>query len=219
MSELLDAAVSPANLIISVLFVFIIIYWLTVIVGLLDMDFLDVDLDVDVDADVDVDVDTDVSHGNMSVAWLNSILAFFGLGQIPFMIFMTFLIVPAWAFSIIVNDYLGISSFTIGLVVLLAVLFVSLFIAKFLTIPFIKIFGRMSKEVGEQKEVLVGKVCEVMIAANKNKVGQAKIVTDGAPHIINVNAVHDETLNKGETALIIEYQEHKNIYLIEPYNQ
>lgn len=215
MSELLDAAVSPANLIVTVLFIFIIIYWITVILGVIDMDFLDVDIDVDADMDIDVDADVD----GTSLVWLNSVLAFFNLGQIPFMIFMSFLILPTWVLCIMVNDFMGTSSFTFGLIVLVISLFVSLFIAKFLTIPFIKIFGNLNKEGGEEREVLVGKVCEIILSASSQKVGQAKIITDGAPHIINVNSINDSTLSKGETGLIIEYSESNNIYLIEPYNQ
>ncbi|MEL7005277.1 MAG: hypothetical protein AAFN93_21465, partial [Bacteroidota bacterium] len=210
-----------ANLIVTVLFIFVIIYWITVILGAIDMDFIDIDVDVDADVDIDLDIDVDaeVDAGEPSVAWLNSILAFFGLGQIPFMIFMSFLIVPAWALSLIVNDYLGISSFVPGLIILAGVLFVSLFIAKILTIPFIKIFGRLGKEVGERKQKLVGKVCEIMLTTTKTKTGQAKIVTDGAPHIINVNTISEDTLSKGDTALVLEYSENRNVYLIEPYNQ
>jgi len=208
MGELLEAAVSPANIIITALFVFIVIYWITVIIGVLDVDFMDFDIDIDADAEMD----------GVSVTWLNSVLAFFNLGQVPVMIFFTFLIIPAWAISIITNDFFGNSSFIFGLIILLGALFVSLFIAKILTLPFIKIFGRLSKEEGK-KEVLIGKMCTVTITARENKTGQAQVLTEGAPHLLNVRTPKGHELKKGETGLVIDYLKNKNVYLIEPFNQ
>ncbi|MTI21642.1 DUF1449 family protein [Fulvivirga sp. RKSG066] len=207
MGELLDAAVSPANIIITALFVFIVIYWITVIIGVLDVDFMDFDIDIDADAEVD----------GLSVTWLNSVLAFFNLGQVPVMIFFTFLIIPAWAISVIVNDFIGNSTLIVGVIVLLGSLFVSLFVAKILTIPFIKLFGRLGKDE-ERDEVLIGKMCTVTITARENKTGQAHVLTDGAPHLLNVRTSKGHELKKGDTGLVIEYNKKLNVYLIEPYN-
>lgn len=207
MSELLDAAVSPANIIITALAVFILIYWLTVIFGLLDLDFFDFDVDIDADAEVD----------GVSVTWLNSALAFFNLGQIPFMIFMTFLIIPAWAIAILVNHTLGISSFLMGSFVLIGVLFLSLFIAKILTTPFIKVFGKLNS-ANSQDKVLIGKICTVTIMAKANKTGQATVDSGGAPYLLNVITPDGIEMEKGDSGLVLEYLEDKNVYLIEPYN-
>lgn len=208
MSELLDAAVSPANFIITALAVFILIYWLTVIIGLLDIDLFDFDIDLDADAEVD----------GVSVTWLNSVLAFFNLGQVPLMIFLTFLIVPAWAISIIVNNALGVSSFLIGLPILLGVLFVSLFIAKVLTMPFIKVFGKLSAS-DTQGEVLIGKICTVTIKTKSHKTGQATVQSGGAPYLLNVRTPEGVEMKKGDSGLVLEYLEDNNVYLIEPYNK
>ena len=45
MSELFENAVTGVNIIPTVLLGLIIIYWITVILGALDIDFLDIDLD------------------------------------------------------------------------------------------------------------------------------------------------------------------------------
>ena len=64
MDQLLDAALSAVNIPFTVLFVLVLLYWITVIIGLLDIDSLDVDVhadaDFDFDADLDVDADIDV---------------------------------------------------------------------------------------------------------------------------------------------------------------
>ena len=207
MNELLDAAVSPANFMITALAVFILIYWITVIIGLFDIDLFDFDIDFDADAEVD----------GVSVTWLNSVLAFFNLGQVPVMIFFTFLIMPAWALSIIVNDAIGNSSFLLGLPILFGVLFVSLFIAKVLTTPFVKIFGKLGKS-DSKSEVLIGKVCTVTISTNSKKTGQAMVESSGAPFLLNVKSIEGHSLKKGQSALVLDFVEAKNVYLIEPYN-
>lgn len=206
MGELLEAAVSPANLVITILAVFLLIYWITVIIGVVDLDLFDLDVDLDVDADAD----------GVSVGWLNSVLAFFNLGQIPVMVFLSFLILPAWGIMIIVNDTLGIESFVWGMLVLIPVLIGSLFIAKFLTLPFVKIFGKLSEE--KENEVVIGKICEVTIPANGAKVGQALVITKGAPLLLNIFTTQGTEMAKGDRGLIIEYQKERNIYLVEPYN-
>jgi hypothetical protein len=205
MNELLDASVSPANLMITILAVFLLVYWITVIIGVIDLDLMD--LDVDVDADVD---------SGASVGWVNSVLAFFNLGQVPVMIFLSFLIFPAWGVMLIATDALGIQSFWLGLIILIPVLIVCLFAAKFMTMPFVKIFGKLSEE--KENEVVVGKICEITTPTRDGKIGQAKVVTKGAPLILNVCTIPGGEMSKGDRGLVIEYQKERNIYLVEPYN-
>ena len=213
MGELLDAAVSPANIIITSLAVFVVLYWVVVIFGLIDLDTFDFDLDLDGDMDVDTDVDVE---GGVSVHWFNSVLSFFNLGQIPLMIFLTFWIVPTWIFSIMVNHTIGNSSFIIGLVVLLGGLFVCLFVAKILTMPFVRIFEKLNKEE-DLDQVLIGKMCTVTISTSDVKTGQATVLTKGAPHLLNVRTLSGVEMQKGDSGLVLEYQQHNNVYLIEPY--
>lgn len=66
-----------------VLLLVVMLYWVSVFMGLLDMGFFDVDLDVDMDVDVDVDVDIDVDVDvNVEVigGGLVGILYFFNFG-------------------------------------------------------------------------------------------------------------------------------------------
>lgn len=207
MGELFDAAVSPANILITILAIFILAYWITVIIGIIDLDVLDIDVDFDLDADAD----------GLSISWLNSVLAFFNLGEIPLMIFMSFLIIPAWAVMMIVTDSFGITGFFMGLLVLIPVLFVCLFVAKILTLPFVRLFERLNKEELEN-DVIVGKICEVTMTVRFDKIGQARVLTRGAPHLLNVHTSKGVEMNRGDHGLIIEFQEEKNVYLIEPYS-
>lgn len=214
MIELLEAAVSPANILPTFLFAFVMLYWITVIIGLLDMEFLDFDLDAEVDVDADIDVDTGTATAEVNISWLNHVLAFFNLGQIPFMVFLTFLILPMWALAILANDFLNNDSFFLSLLILAPVFLVCLFIAKFLTIPFVKIFASLDDSTALQNAV--GKMCMVLIKTTDNRLGQASVKVKGAPLRINVKTYEGMKLKKGDSALVIEYNQEGKYYLVEP---
>ncbi|MEM8970257.1 MAG: hypothetical protein AAGE93_27830 [Bacteroidota bacterium] len=211
MKELFTAAASAPNLIPTLLLAFVMIYWLVVLIGAIDIDSLDVDIDVDTDVDVDVDADVD---GELSGGGFDGVLAFFNLGQVPLMVFLTFWILPVWVLSVLGNYYIGNASFLIGLLVLLPSLIVGLFIAKVLTNPLAKVFGKLNQE---SNETVIGKICTITSQASHQRVGQARVKTSGAPLLLNVKTYEGVSLDRGDTAMVIEQQQGRNIYFIEPY--
>ena len=216
MQELFEAAISNVNLLPTGLMVFISIYWLTVIAGVLDTDFLDfdIDIDADVDLDADVDVDTDISG---AAASLNNILAFFNLGKIPLMIFLSFLILPIWILSVLVNHYTGNTSLLMSTVFLIPIFLGSLFIAKFCTMPFIKLFSKLDEHI-DKNITIVGKVATMLLPATTDKSGQAEIKTDGTTLRLTVKTRNNEVINKGEQALVIDYIQEEKFYLVESFD-
>ncbi len=102
MQELFQAAFSPPTIVFTTLLCLVLVYWLTVFMGLLDIGAMDIDIDIDADVDVDVDVDGDVSVGGIS-----GILFFFNFGRVPFMVVLSFLILSMWAISIMLDHYWG----------------------------------------------------------------------------------------------------------------
>nr|WP_319398060.1 OB-fold-containig protein [uncultured Carboxylicivirga sp.] len=224
MKELFEAAFSGVNLIPTVFLLLILVYWIFVIIGAMDMDVINIDIETDVDLDVDVDVDADVdsdvdadSHDIGSVAFLNSILTFFNLGKIPFMVWLSFLIIPMWVISILFNHYLHNSSFLISLVALIPNLVASLLVSKVLTTPIAAIFTKIKKNDDDSFKY-TGKMCTVLMQASHNRFGQAEIKRDGNTYRVNI-LTKDESivLDKGQTALIIEFIPEKKCYLVEPY--
>jgi hypothetical protein len=205
MNELLQATFSSVNIIPTALLVFVMLYWLAVIFGLLDLDFFDVDVEPDVDAD-----------GISAVSWLNNVLAFFNLGKVPFMVFLTFLALPFWAISILVNYYLNEGYTLVGWLYLIPSFIAALFVSKFMTMPFVRIFAAMEKE-HESATNIIGQICTVVLPANGSDMGQAAVKTTGAPLLLNVRTPQGAAVQKGETALVLEYNAENKFYLIEPY--
>ncbi|WP_439879820.1 hypothetical protein ACSX1A_11625 [Pontibacter sp. MBLB2868] len=207
MTELLQASFSTVNIIPTAFLVFTLLYWVIVIFGLLDLDFLDIEVEAEADLDAD---------GISAVTWLNSALAFFNLGKIPLMVFLTFLALPFWVLSILANYYLNNGSTLLGAVYLIPCFIAALFISKILTMPFVKLFAALEKE-HESAVTIIGQICTVILPANATELGQATVKTNGAPLLLNVKTTHGGAVKKGETALVIDFNNENNFYLIEPY--
>mgnify|MGYP001627208192 CR=1 FL=1 len=204
--ELLDAAFSPVNLLPTLLLMIMLVYWVFVMVGMIDIHIGDFHLDLHADG-----------HGDgIDVSVLNNVLAFFNLGHIPLMVFLSFLILPMWILSILANHYSGNSTVWLSFAFLLPNFIVSLFVAKFLTMPFIKVFKALGKD-HDIDEVVIGKMCTVLIAASEDRTGQASIKIDGAPLMLNIRTTAGKMIEKGKSGLVIDYNSDKNIYTVEPY--
>lgn len=207
MTELLEAAIAPTNIIPTALLAFVLLYWLVVLVGLIDLDFINLEIETDVEPDA----------GSIeTIAWLNSVLTFFNLGRVPFMLFLSFLMLPFWALALLANYYLGTGNNFIGFLLLLPAFIAALFIAKVLTAPFIRLFAVFEKE-HNSNAVVLGQVCTVILPATPTEMGQATVKTEGSPLLLNVKTTGSANLKKGETALVLEYDEKSKFYLIEPY--
>lgn len=207
-----------SNIVVTILFLVIILYWLVVLFGAVDFDTFDFDFDIEVDADIDADVDTDgLADGNVessNIFGLNKILHFFNLGRVPFMIFLTFLVLPWWFGTIIVNNFFGFESFLPGLLITIPMFFLSLFVAKFLTTPFVKIFEVLDKE-NMHRDVL-GTIGEIRMNATEHKTGQAEFKLGGAFLILNVRMNEGEA-KVGEKVMIVSDSKKDEYYVVEQH--
>lgn len=207
--ELLEAAFASVNIIPTALLVFVLLYWVAVLLGLLDLDLFNLEIEVDKDLGAD-------AGGAGSIVWLNSVLAFFNLGRVPFMLFVTFVAVPFWVSSILLNYYLTYSFPWAGFLLLVPAFIGSLFLSKILTTPFVKLFAVLEQE-HDSSVTVIGQICTVTLPANAAELGQAAVKTAGAPLLLNVKTSKGKSVKKGQTALVIDYNQENKTYLIEPY--
>ena len=197
-----------ANIIVTILLLVVVIYWVVVLFGVLDFDTFDFDFDVEADVDVDADVDSSNIFG------LNKVLHFFNIGRVPFMIFLTFLVLPWWFGTVIVNNFFGFEGFLTGLIVTIAMFFLSLFVAKILTTPFVKIFDALDKETAHRD--VLGTVGEVRMMATADKTGQAQFKLGGAFLTLDIR-VKKGKANIGEFVMIINDSNKDDYYLVEQH--
>lgn len=225
MIELIGYSFHSINLIPTCLVLLTLIYWFFVILGALDMGFLDFDLEADGEADIDLnaDIDMEVDGGDADidggVSPIFIVLGFFNIGKIPIMLFVTLLSIPMWFIAIVGNHYLGITSFIIGLGLLVPNFFVSLFVAKFISTPFVHIFKKISNNE-EDNFSPIGKKCVTKYNITSDKLGQAVVTSlKGKTHLINVKTYDNKVIKKGGTGLVIDYNKEKKIYMIDPYSE
>ena len=210
MGELIQAAFSPVNLVLTVLLILVVLYWLMVILGALDVDLFDIDLDADIDADADADVD--IADGG----FLRGLLLFFYIGEIPIMILVSILVLSMWSISVIANYRLNPSgSMLIGLPILAGNFVASLFVCKVFFMPFRKFFKALSKDANASRPV-IGRICTITTTEVSKKMGQAEMSSKGAPILINVVAEGDHVFHKGDEAVVTGKNSENGVYTIAP---
>jgi len=223
MIDLIQTAFSPVNAVVTVLLILNVIYWITVILGALDVDFLDVELfdsgleaggDVDVDVDVDAEGDLDLDMSQHGV--LRSIMHFFYVGEVPIMLLSSILILSMWMLCMFGNHYFNPGSSLLLAVPVYAIsLVASLFICRIFAMPLKKVYEMFNKDYNAPRKV-IGRICTVVTTSVSDKMGQAEVKTKGAPIVLNVIADGAHVFHKGDEAVIVGKDNEKGTYTIAP---
>lgn len=212
MQALFQEALLPVNIAFTVLLIFVLLYWLTVMLGVIDISSFDVDLDVDADVDVDADMDVDTDANGNSTGWLGQGLQFFNFGRVPFMVVISFLTLSMWTFSILYNFYIGQGSWNTALILFVPNLAASLLITKLITTPLVPIFRHLD---GAASPVdYIGQECVLTLPASTLSMGQAEVMVDDTPLLVNVKPDQDQPLQRGEKALIVGTDEEGKYFLV-----
>ncbi len=204
MIELFNASISLINLPFSVLLLLIVFYWLSVIVGALDIELFDIDLSSDMDMD----------HPG---GFVNSFLNLLNIGEVPVMVVISVMILTGWCFSMLANYYLNSSmSLLIGAGLLVPNFIVSLVAAGLVTRPLRALFSTFDHEDTHQK--ILNRVGTVTTSQVTPTFGQLEIETRGAPIVVNVRTTEETILEKGDKAIIYDEDRDKGVYFVEKYD-
>ena len=197
MSELINNALKGVNIIPTVLLGLVLLYWITVIIGVFDFDLFEFDFDVDVDADV-----------------FQGILVFLNLRDIPFMVFFSILSFIFWILSMMLYRLPITPGGFINGLILIPIFIVSLLVTKVITRPLKKLFKKDYEDIAPNGGV-VGQLVTLITNIEGGRLGQGEIKRDGASLLINVKAEKDEdTFIKNEIAYVYRKDDDKNIYYI-----
>lgn len=197
MSELIKNSLTGVNIIPTVILGLVLLYWITVIIGVINFDLLDFDFDVDMDSEV-----------------FQGILVFLNLREIPFMVVFSISSLVFWILSMMLYRFPIEPGGLINGLILIPTLIVSLLITKVVTNPLKKLFKRDYEE-GIAQEGVVGQLVTLVSSIKDGRLGQAKIERDGVYLLINVKAEkEEETFDKNEVAYIYRKDDDKNIYFI-----
>jgi len=201
--ELAEAAFLAFNLPATLLLLLLSLYWLTVIIGALDLSVLDMDL-----PDVDVDMDGDAGGGV-----LESMLDYFNVRFVPLSVLLSMFAVGWWVVTMLGNHYLNPrENLVIGTGISLVGVLIGGHVAKLCSSPLVPFFRQMRMHVSDNRD-LVGS--RVMVTSSKADAtfGQAEIRGDGAPITLHVRT-DGETISRGTEAVILHYNQEEDFYVI-----
>lgn len=183
------------------LLVLILLYWLTVIIGLFDLDFLDLDLDLDLDA----------GEGS---GFLDAIALFFGIGEIPFGLVLSLTVLNFWLIAMFLY-FLPISPSSVlyGLL-LIPVLMLAMVVTGYELRP-LRVFFRSAQIPNDLSHKVMDRRCVLICDVSSDRIGQARISQRGAGIVINVTPEFDgDQFKKDEVAFVFRKDEEKDLYYI-----
>lgn len=209
MIELWQHAISPINLSFTIILGAVILYWLLVILGMLDMD--------DGHGDADAHVGGD-GHAHSSGIF-GSFMHFLHMGEVPFMVVVSLLSLFLWVGSIGVNYYFNEGGVVAkALILLVPVLVVGVLVTHFAALPFKKIFRMLDKDY-DLHAPIVGSVGKVVSGEVSATFGQVVVESKGAPITLNARVSAGASLKKGDQALVIEENKQNKTFKVVKYEQ
>ena len=213
MYELWNVSVTGINLIPTLLFGIILLYWLSTIIGVLDFSLFDID--VDIDADVDVDTDADISFQGHGL--FHAVLVFLNIDCIPLMIVLSLVIIFFWGLAIAATLLPFETGGFIAAGLLIPEFILAMFVTKIVTMPLRPVFKKVNMHSFDNTKT-VGKFCILKNDLASGRLGQAEISMADRVLVINVKVRDDDVFKKGDKALVIEKDAEKDFYYIEHFD-
>lgn len=201
MGDFIEAALSFPAVVLGFLLVVVVLYWLLVLLGTMEIDI------------AGGDVDADIGDGD---GFLDGV----GLGGVPVTVTGSVLIVVGWFVSLVgtlVLDSLGLSGglgVALGIGVILVALFVGLLAARLVATPLRKLYV-----TGEEpsRNDFVGRECVVRTGEVSEDFGQAEVTAvDGSSAVVQVRQTGEHTLTAGTRALIFDYDVTGEFFWVAP---
>lgn len=206
MSEFLDIALSFPPVVFSFGLVVVVLYWLTVIIGALDVDVVEVGGDAELDA--------------------GGFWSAFGFGAVPFTVVLSLWITLGWIVTVLGTTWVRSANMFVpaaltGTAVLVAGIGVGMLGAKLLTRPLAKLFEDAPATAHAD---LVGRVCVVRTGTVTLDSGQAEITDDeGNLLLINVRrsahepeGIDEDLFARHSKVVVFDYDEVEKVFLVVP---
>jgi len=185
-----------------------VLYWIIAVLGMVDIDFLDMDFDGDIDG-------TDSSAAQEGLAGL---LSKFGLNGIPLTIVISLLTLTGWIFCYYAIYFgakflpeNGLLIFAYKIIVLLASLIFCVFSTAQILKPLRKLFN--TPEADETKHI-IGQTITVRSSLVNNNSGEGILYHGGADILLNIRSEQGVEFLKGDEVVVIEQLNDLNLYRV-----
>ena len=202
-----QTVMSFPTVIFTVLLIICLLYWVVAVLGMVDLDLLDMDLDGDIDS-------ADSIQAQNGIAGL---LLKFGLGGVPLTITITFIALFGWLLSYYASYFIKplVPTSLLKVVASIGILVTVTYIAIMLTSQVIKpirsIFAKLN--IDETKHIL-GQVVTVRSGVVTKDRGEAIMNDGGADLLLNIRASGSSEHRKGDEVVVIEQINKNNLYRV-----
>jgi len=198
-TELLKYAFTGVNIIPTMILILMQCYWIIVIIGFMDLDFLDFDMDLE---------------GADGAGPLNAIGVFIGIGEVPFALVLSMIVLNFWILAMLMYFLPIAAGGLISGMLLIPALMASVYITKLEILPVKKFFFER-KNVDDIAHKVLEKICTMKCDLEFGMLGQAEVRQDGASVVINVMIVYKhEAFKKGDYAFVFKKDDKKDVYYI-----
>ncbi len=214
MNEILNAIISFPGIVPSIILAVLIIFGLFAIAGFLDIHHVGPDWGIDLHHGIDLNHD---GHADAAPEMLVAL----GFGRMPFFVVVSSIGFAWWAVTMAAQIYLvpliPLPNWITGAIVLVLAFFIALPMAAMVIRPLKPIFADRGE--GARPLDFVGRACKIVTGSVDEKFGQAEVIVDaGVHHIVQVNARSPNSLVRGSTALILQYDADTKRFEVEPYD-
>lgn len=209
MELFLQVALSFPTVLFSIMFCLVLIYWLAVALGGVEVDLLDVSMDSSLD-------------GAGQVEGVAGLLSKLKLNDVPVTVVVTLLTLIGWLISYLVEVWLlqylplGVLRFPLGLIVTLGALVLAVPVCATICRPLRPLFRKA--EATSSKTVL-GQVALVRSGKVTQQHGEAVLEDGGAGLILRVRADEAQGFKRGDRVVLLEYLATEHAYRVISENE
>jgi hypothetical protein len=204
------------TLIYTILLVVCVIYWAGAVLGLIDLEVLDLGIEgFDTSGDISGDVGGDSPHSTPDV--LAGLLLRFGLVGVPLTISLSIIVLIGWLLCYYVVHFVfpyvpgSLLKLAAGVPVLLATLYIAAHITGVVIRPLRPLFAKATQDT--IKHVL-GQTAIVRTSRIDNDFGEVNLDDGGAGLILKARTTGDDRFVKGDKVVILEMLEDQNVYRV-----
>ncbi len=199
MTEFIQTALSGPAFPATILLMLICAYWLLIILGAFDLDFLDVEVDFDAEA-----------HGVMGAGFV--VLKFLNIGRVPFMLWLSVFSLAYWGISMLWRSEIPATDYASLAAIMLRNGGLAVIVAKLVTNP---LSGKFDPIEPNRVRDLLGRSCTVVSLQADESSGQVEVASDGAPLRLQVRTTTG-TMHKGDLATLVDHDPQAHIFWIQP---
>ncbi|MFT5175588.1 MAG: hypothetical protein ACI8W7_003780 [Gammaproteobacteria bacterium] len=186
-----------------------VLYWLCAVLGVVDLDILDVNVP---DADLG-----DHAGDPSNVNALAGLLLKLGLNGVPLTIIISIVALLGWTLCYFVVHFLfqlvpdGWFRYVLGLPVFIATLYTATLMTAALIRPLRPLFKNATQHT---VKLVLGQTAIVRTSRVDENFGEANLADGGAGLILKVRAETGQTFTKGERVVLLEYFKDTNTYRV-----